>query len=431
MPPLKLLLTEGSSLSARQTLYALGPLGHIIDVLDPHPLFCLAYYSRFVRRCYSCRPFRTDPLGYWQFLKQRLQAERYDVLFPTHDQVYLLSRCQEELKPLVKTAVPSFTAIEKVQSKSAFMRTLGELGLPHPQTQFANNRNDFLSQPAFPCYVKLPWSTAGQGVWLINDRDQLARLADELQSTSKLNEDHEVLLQQPASGELCVVQSVFQHGQLLAAHQYQALALGVGGSASARISVHQPDVLVHLEKLGAALNWHGDLMIDYLHDPVTGPSYIDANPRIGETFNAVQSGTNLAAKLIEVALGRGTADVPRRCGTGAQIAPSLSAPHLRATTSKVGVRTHSLVMRLLASALQIKTRSALLDELRQAWKRIGIYENSSDEITRPKDDPRSLIPALFVACRLLRKPAAAQRITSGTVANYSLDAECAARVRSI
>jgi hypothetical protein len=281
-----------------------------------------------------------------------------------------------------------------------------------------------ISHATFPCNFKFPGSTAGQGVWLINDSDRLAQLADELQSTGKLNKDHEVLLQQPASGELCVVQSVFQQGQLLAAHQYQALALGVGGSASARISVHQPDVLIHLEKLGAALNWHGAWMIDYLYDPVAGPSCIDANPRIGETFNALQSGNNLAARLIEVAVGNVGHAVHAAPGGGTQSVPY--SQHRR-----IGVRTHSLMMRLLATALQTKKRSALLHELRQAWKRTGPYESSSDENTRPGDDPRSLIPALFVTSRLLQNPAAAQRITSGTVANYSLDAECAARIRMI
>jgi predicted ATP-grasp superfamily ATP-dependent carboligase len=397
-------------LSARQTLCALGPLGYIIDVLDPHPLFCLARYSRFVRRCYQCPPFRTDPLGYWQFLKRRLQTERYDVLFPTHDQVYLLSRCQEELQPLVKTAVPSFAAIEKVQSKSAFARTLVELGIPHPQTRLVNNRNDLTSDATFPCYVKLPWSTAGQGVWLINDSNQLSRLADELQSAGYLNGVQEVLIQQPASGTLCVVQSVFDRGRLLAAHQYQALALGVGGSASARVSVHQTDVIDHLVLLGSALQWHGALMIDYLYDANTGPSYIDANPRIGETFNAVQSGNNLAAKLVDVAVG--------------------NVGHA-AARSQASVRTHSLMMRLLATALQAKTRRALLHELRQAWKGEGVYHNSRDDITLPGDDPRSLIPFLVVISRLFWNPSAAQRITSGTVANYSLDAECAARVSSL
>jgi predicted ATP-grasp superfamily ATP-dependent carboligase len=391
-------------------LYALGPLGYIIDVLDPRPLFCLARYSRFVRRCYQCPPFRTDPLGYWQFLKQHLQSGRYDVLFPTHDQVYLLSRRQEELKPLVRTAIPSFTAIEKVQSKSAFLRTLSDLGLPHPQSRVANNRNDFISQATFPCYVKLPWSTAGQGVWLINNTDQLTHLADELRSAGYFNGDHEILLQEPAAGALCVVQSVFQHGHLVAAHQYQALALGVGGSASVRISVYQPDVRDHLKLLGSSLQWHGALMIDYLYDPITGPRYIDANPRIGETFNAVQSEANLAAKLIDVALNHDTRENP---------------------VSQVGVRTHSLLMRLLATALQVKTRRALLHELRQAWNGAGVYQHSSDEITRSRADWRSVLPVIFVTARLLRSPSTAQQITSGTVANYSLDAACAAQIRTI
>ena len=65
-PVLRILLTEGSSLSARQTLSALGPLKHQIDVLDPHPLFCIARHSRFVRRCTHVPSFGRDPWGYYE-----------------------------------------------------------------------------------------------------------------------------------------------------------------------------------------------------------------------------------------------------------------------------------------------------------------------------------------------------------------------------
>ena len=75
---LRVLFTEGSSLSSRQALYALGPTGAVIDVCDPSPWLCLARYSRFVRACYRCPRLGADPGGYLQFLSERLRAGRLD-----------------------------------------------------------------------------------------------------------------------------------------------------------------------------------------------------------------------------------------------------------------------------------------------------------------------------------------------------------------
>src|SRR5437868_10623342 len=112
----RVLLTEGSSLSARQTLYALSYAGAHIDVCDPAPHSCLARYSRLVGNCYRCPSFTADPLGYLEFLKEHTRAQAYDVLFPVHDQVYLLARCRHLFKGTVGLAVPQFAALERLQS---------------------------------------------------------------------------------------------------------------------------------------------------------------------------------------------------------------------------------------------------------------------------------------------------------------------------
>src|SRR6516162_9314793 len=158
---LKILLTEGSSLSARETLYALGPGRQVIDVCDPRPFRCLARYSRFVRRCYRCPRFADDPMGYFRFLEARLRAERYDVLLPTHDQAFLLARCASQFRGQVGLAVPEFTAMMRVQSKAALLNLLDELDLPHPATEIAHTRADLDRAVKLPCYFKLPYATAG------------------------------------------------------------------------------------------------------------------------------------------------------------------------------------------------------------------------------------------------------------------------------
>lgn len=399
---MRILLTEGSSLSARQTISALGPLGYRIDVLDNNPYFCIARHSRFVRRCIRVPSFRLNPWGYYESLLKQLQQTHYDVLLPTHDQVYLLSRCQEELKRWTHVAVPAFQAIQQVQSKLRFVEVLDRLRLPHPATQVVEPLDALIKEDRFPFYIKLPYSTAGQGVWKIEDEPDRHRVVEQLQRDETAVPRCPVIVQQPANGRLSVVQSVSCQGTLLACHCYQARELGVGGSAVARVSVHHPQVMEDVRTLVRELNWHGAMMLDYLFDEEHGPSYIDCNPRIGETYNATLSGTPLCELLVQTALEQA------RCSRVA---------------SHVGVQTHSVMMQLLAANIEQPTRRRLINELRRALLREGMYANSTDEVTLPSLDIRSLIPACYVAVQLLLAPGRAQRLTNGTVQNYSLDAE--------
>jgi hypothetical protein len=407
--PLRVLLTEGSSLSARQTVYALGYLGAIIDICDPRPLTCLARYSRFVRACHRCPSFTRDPAAYVEFLKDRLRAEGYDVLFPVHDQVYLLARVQGEFAGKVGLPVPDFAAVERLQSKAEFVRLLAELDLPHPPTILVQIRAQLEQAVTFPCYIKLPYSTAGRGVWLVGNAAERDVVAQRLEKEGRLGDASEVLVQQPAAGVLGVVQCVFQYGRLVAGHCYQALAMGVGGSARARISVHRPLVLEQVAALGAHLHWHGALTFDYLWDAGRA-AYIDANPRIGETLNATLSGVNLCAALVQVAL-----DLPvSSCALG-----------------RAGVRTHNTLLTLLAHALHGRTRRALLAELWQACTHQHLYAGSQDELVRPRDDLLSLVPAAWLTGRVLVTPHSAERLVNGTVENYALTEEAARSIREL
>ena len=80
---LSILLSEGASTSAREAVTALGLRGHHIEVVDPQP-FCLARFSRFVRRVHRCPPLASDPEGYRDFVLGLLASRRFDVLVPIH-----------------------------------------------------------------------------------------------------------------------------------------------------------------------------------------------------------------------------------------------------------------------------------------------------------------------------------------------------------
>jgi hypothetical protein len=204
---------------------------------------------------------------------------------------------------------------------------------------------------------------------------------------------------------------VYNRGEIVGIHAFEARRLGVGGMSSARIGADHPRVREHAALLGRCLRWHGALFIDYFYDRESGqPEYIEANPRIGETVNALLSGVNLPQLLVEVSRGE-------------------SPP--RAPFGKVGVRTHSFMMILMSMAFEGQGRGALVREIREHAAGRGIYENSDDELTRPREDRLSRLPRLWITAQLLAWPGVAKKIVAKTVENYALPESSIAEIKSL
>ena len=80
---LRVLVSEGSSTSAREAITILGLSGHHVEVCDPSA-WCLSRYSRFVRKFHHCPGLRIDPAGYLAVVERLIGTGGFDVLLPTH-----------------------------------------------------------------------------------------------------------------------------------------------------------------------------------------------------------------------------------------------------------------------------------------------------------------------------------------------------------
>jgi hypothetical protein len=403
---LSILLTEGSSISARQALYALGPQ-HTIDIIDPSPL-CQCRFSRLVRRWRRCPSFGTDPCGYLTFLGRLLKQQKYDVLFPCHDEVFLLSRVREALASRVAIAVPDFAAVNQLHSKIKFQALLNELKLPHPDTHIASSWAEIAGWNDFPRFLKLDSGTAGQGVQLVRNRDEALATLKAFEARRRWTEGSPLILQRPASGVQSVVRAVFRQGRLVGIHMSELRLRGVGGAPTVRDSCHHPPVVDHIRRLGERLAWHGPLFVEYFFDPATStPAYIEADPRIGDSANATFSGAHVCQQCVDVARDVDVSTLP--------------------TTANC-VRSHEGFLVLMSQALNDATRRQLLAEMWRQWRHRGIYKNSQEEMTRLRDDWLSLVPFAWVAARLLARPAASAKIVQRTVDNYALSPLAADRI---
>jgi len=93
---MRILLPEGSGLTSRQVASRLGTLGHEVEILSSAAL-CLTRFTRHVRAVHAVPRFGLDPFG-WLAAAERIVAERRaDLLFPTQEQVTVLSALELRL----------------------------------------------------------------------------------------------------------------------------------------------------------------------------------------------------------------------------------------------------------------------------------------------------------------------------------------------
>jgi hypothetical protein len=240
------------------------------------------------------------------------------------------------------------------------------------------------------------------------DRYQRDALLCRLQQSDGFSDG--LLVQAAVAGPLERTQAVFDHGRLVACHIYRQVVEGPGGGDVLKISVHRAEVRDIVERIGAALAWHGALSFDYIQDGATGtPRFFDANPRLVEPMNAWLSGVDLPGALLQVSLGK--------------------SPPTQAD-GREGVLTRLGLMGLLDAARQRGQRADVIREIGLLVTRSGRYRGTIEELVPLRTDPCCALPLAIVITRLLRAPGAAARFSATTIAAYSLSPAAIRRMQA-
>jgi hypothetical protein len=405
--PLRLLVSEGSSTSAREAVTILGANGHIVEVCDPSR-WCLARFSRFVCKFHRCPGLRDDPAGYLAFVEELLAAQQFDVLLPTHEQGFLFARVSERLAEKVGLALPSFASYRTAHSKAGFSRLLDELRLPQPKTHIVKSEHELSCAIRFPGVIKTSLGTASHGIWFVRDQADLEVASRELNAAGAFAD--EVLVQEFIAGTTEKAQGVFCRGELIGFHAYRQVAAGAGGGEAIKQSVTRPEIRAWLAAIGKRLLWHGALSIDYLM-PERGdtPRLIDCNPRLVEPMSAYLAGTDLVGLLLQLSRG----ETPPVLGD-----------------SREGVRTHLAMQALLGCASKGGTRRDLLRECRRLLTGAAPYADSTEELTPVVSDWISAVPLLMTAMLLFASPNLAGRLARGGFGAHLLDLAGVRRIES-
>ena len=390
---MRILLSEGSGLTSRQVAGQLGSLGHEVEILSSSKI-CLTRFTRHVRAVHDVPRFGLDPFG-WLAAAERIAAERKtDLLFPTQEQVTVLSARQKYLR--VATIVPPFGSLARVQDKISAFRTLKAIGAPQPQTFVISSADDLRQVTSYPVFVKRPVSTASSGVRRATNALELGAAAREFGLGQS-----ELIAQSQASGPLAMVQAVADKGRLVAHHACLRLREGVGGGASLKESVTLPGLAEMLARLVAALEWHGALSMDVIVVD-SGPVIIDVNPRLVEPANALAAGVDLVAAMLDVAG---------------------DAPSQQRSAGSAGARTRQTLLAILGAAEHHGTRGAVLREAFEASFARGDYAGSVEELTPIAGDPVAAVPVVAAFVASLIHPPLWRKFHAGAVGPYAVTPE--------
>jgi biotin carboxylase len=397
---MRILLTEGAGLTSRQVATQADRMGHEVSAVVSDPL-CLARFTRHIRALHKVPMFGDDPLRWFDCMLEVAVAQKIDVVFPTQEQVTVLSHQLPRLMEAgVATAVPPFRSLARVQDKLSALRTLDELAVPQPRTRVVTSSAEARDWTSFPAFVKTPIGTGSTGVRRVAGPTELREAVDHF-IAGGARRDGGVLVQEAVDGAFVMAQCVFDAGALVAFHANERVQEGASGSAAAKSSVDLPLLRSVLARLGQSLEWHGALSVDAI--VADGQPYvIDVNPRLVEPGNALAAGTDMVAALLGVALGTYVSPTP---------------------PSRQGIRTHQFLMAILGAAQRTGRRRAVLLEVARALTRRGVYAGSREELLPWAGDRRtSVLPVAAVVATLLR-PRLWRVFTDGAVSRYSLAPE--------
>ncbi|MHB8271348.1 hypothetical protein [Bradyrhizobium sp.] len=398
--PLRVLLSEGSSTSAREVITALGLAGHIVEVCDPSPV-CLGRFSRFVSRFHRCPGLRDDPAGYLAFVEKLLAEQPFDVLLPVHEQGFAFARVKGRFETRVGLALPAFESYRTAHSKAGFSRLLDELRLPQPTTRIVTSPGELRDAVRCPCVVKTSVGTASRGIWIVRDDNGLTQALQDLDASDAFA--GEVLVQDLVAGATEKAQAVFScGGKLVGFHAYRQIAAGAGGGEAIKQSVRRPAVRADIATIGERLGWHGALSVDTIMPEQGSHLFIDCNPRLVEPMSAYRAGLDLVDLLLRVSLGKAAEPAP---------------------DSREDVRTHLAMQALLGCAAQGGTRREIFRECIRVAAGRGPYADGVEELTPVHRDWISAVPLAMTALALLANPRLAGTLSKKGWGAHLLGAE--------
>ena len=274
-------------------------------------------YSRGASRRFLYPSATEKPAEFADAMVAELDRGKYDLLFPTFEEIFLFSRIRDRIPASVKHLVPEYGRMMAVHNKASLAGLCAKHEIPTPGTWSPQSREEcerLASEVEYPVVIKLTEGNNSTGLTYADNAAELIAKWTKLTDFFGLQPGGMPLIQKKVPGPLIYSLFLADHGEVVGALIYKPIRMfpDSGGTAFYRESIRHPAAEEFSREFIKALDWHGFIGFDFIDDPQTRvPLLIDVNPRPNPAYNlGLASGVDFTQMFVDMALGRKPAANP-------------------------------------------------------------------------------------------------------------------------
>jgi predicted ATP-grasp superfamily ATP-dependent carboligase len=264
---MKVLITGGRSPYTLDLIRLFKEMGHdiiAVDFFQSH----LCSFSRHVDKSYViCAP-NTDFQVFKKELIDIVKIENIELIIPTCEEVFHISKMKEELNVFSEVFCESFDRLISLHNKQTFIESLVQKNILAPKTFcLADYQNELVGQEVI---LKKKFSRFGCDIYRIN--------ADDI-STLNIENLSEWIVQERVFGEELSVYTVVRKGQLQAISVYKKRYAIDSGATIFFEHFEHPGVESFVTKFFKDTQLHGQFSFDLIMNEKQKIYPIECNPR--------------------------------------------------------------------------------------------------------------------------------------------------------
>lgn len=272
------LLTGGRAPATLELARLLGSAGHRVIVAESARRH-LCQHSRYVERSYQVPPPRQQPDAYIEKLCEIMQRERIDLLIPTCEEIFYVSRGRDRLLDFGEVLVEGIDVLRSLHDKWLFAEMAREVGALVPQTvrvQSPAQLREAMLQARGPVVLKPVYSRFAAHVQIVADPSSVAG-----QSTLPEPTGRQPWLVQPfIKGKQVCSYAVARDGQLTLYADYETThTAGQGASIHFAYLAH-PQVRDFVSRFVQRHTFSGQIAFDFIENEQGELYVIECNPRL-------------------------------------------------------------------------------------------------------------------------------------------------------
>lgn len=308
------LVTDGDTRSALSIARSLGRRGHRVIIGAEVPR-SISYYSKHCSERFLYPSPSTDRGGFEEAIIEYVSNNEVDLLIPVSDLTSIpVSTRKDELAKHTTVCCPDRAMMDKAFDKHQTLKAAQSLGVPIPETQFAESLDEVRSvagEISYPAVVKprrswywIDGKAVSGSRRYVSSREELLRAYQEMSA-----EMPPPIIQEMVHGDGCGLFALTSNGAPLATFAHRRLReFPVSGGVSTLRESVVPDEKVreYGTRLLEGLGWEGVAMVEFKMDDKAGvPRLMEVNGRFwGSLDLAVESGVDFPHLLVQHMTGQ-------------------------------------------------------------------------------------------------------------------------------